>query len=112
MFGAEAVGQELRQGVAADLPRPVHQQHLHAGVELVEELAAQAAGGGVARPAATEVTSAGAAYLAGLSCGYWTERDLRAIRGEEEVFAPSADEDKRQALLSGWERALRRARTR
>ena len=73
---------------------------------------ADISGCGVARPAATEVTSAGAAYLAGLSCGYWTERDLRAIRGEEEVFAPSADEDKRQALLSGWERALRRARTR
>lgn len=71
---------------------------------------ADISGCAVVRPAVTEVTSLGAAYLAGLSCGFWTERQLHEIREEERVFRPSITEQKRSALLAGWARAVRRAR--
>ncbi len=64
----------------------------------------------VVRPDVTEATSAGAAYIAGLSCGFWSEADLRSVRGGSRTFTPLLSGQKRQELLSGWARALRRSR--
>jgi glycerol kinase len=64
----------------------------------------------VVRPVITETTALGAAYLAGLAVGYW--KNLDDIREQWQVdksFAPAMKEEKRNELVSGWQRAVRAA---
>jgi glycerol kinase len=65
----------------------------------------------VVRPRITETTALGAAYLAGLAVGYW--KDAQEIAGQwqaERVFNPAMPRVQAHALLSGWRRAVERAR--
>ncbi len=65
----------------------------------------------VVRPAVVETTALGAAYLAGLTCGMWSDIDeLRSNSRAERVFTPSIGSDERAALLKGWHAAVRAAR--
>lgn len=65
----------------------------------------------VERPKVVETTALGAAYLAGLECGYWTSiDDIKNNVQIECVFKPNMDEQKRQRRLSGWAKAVRQAR--
>jgi len=62
----------------------------------------------VHRPRNIESTSLGAACLAGLEAGVWSSADeLRALNGVERVFTPAMPEAEREALLAGWQKALR-----
>ncbi|MGB3997250.1 MAG: glycerol kinase GlpK [Bacilli bacterium] len=64
----------------------------------------------VARPKQSEVTALGAAYLAGLSSGYWRDiEDIRRNVGIERYFLPKMVPGEREKLLAGWSRALRAA---
>jgi len=66
----------------------------------------------VARPAFIESTSLGAAFLAGLGCGFWQDaEELSRTRALERVFKPDMEPGTRAELLAGWERALRQALT-
>lgn len=68
-------------------------------------------GADIVRPAVVETTALGAAYLAGLNCGYWKdEEDIADNRKTERVFKSRMSEEKRSALIAGWERAVRQAR--
>ncbi len=61
------------------------------------------------RPANTETTSLGAAYLAGLATGFWSGIDeLSDLRADDEVFARSMGEEQAGALLDRWHDAVRR----
>ncbi|HUI42021.1 MAG TPA: glycerol kinase GlpK [Terriglobia bacterium] len=65
----------------------------------------------VERPATTETTAVGAAYLAGLAVGFWkneAELDHQLRIGAR--FEPAMAADRRQALFAGWQRAVERAR--
>lgn len=65
----------------------------------------------VVRPSNTEVTSLGAAYIAGLSSGFW--KNLDEVRGNakvDRVFAPQMDAQERETLLSGWHKAVQKSR--
>jgi len=65
----------------------------------------------VLRPETTEATALGAAYLAGLATGIWRDIDeLRNRRKIEHRFTPDMNPQRRDALLSGWERAVRLCR--
>lgn len=65
----------------------------------------------VCRPKSVEATSAGAAYIAGLACGFWGGvGELRRMQGDDTVFSPSIGEAARKALMSGWHRAVERAK--
>ena len=65
----------------------------------------------VRRPENAEATALGAAYLAGLSTGFWGGLDeIRALRREEGEFDPSGDDEWRQRLLAGWHDAVARTR--
>lgn len=65
----------------------------------------------VVRPAVTETTALGAAYLAGLAVGYWQdEAEIRAQWRSERVFEPAMPAVRREQLLSDWRRAVERAR--
>jgi glycerol kinase len=79
--------------------------------DLLMQLQADLMGVPVQRPAVTETTALGAAYLAGLAVGYWP--DLDEIAGQWRTgaeFAPTMPADQRDALYAGWQRAVERAR--
>jgi glycerol kinase len=62
----------------------------------------------VVRPKITETTALGAAYLAGLAVGYW--KNIGEIQQQWQVdqnFSPSLNEEKRDELLKGWQRAVK-----
>lgn len=61
----------------------------------------------VVRPAVTETTALGAAYLAGLAVGYWNGID--ELRGQWRVdrkFTPEASDKAVASLKAGWARAV------
>ncbi len=62
----------------------------------------------VRRPECIETTSLGAAYLAGLAAGYWSDTDdiIENLKTDRE-FTPSMNQDKRTKLLAGWKKAVR-----
>lgn len=65
----------------------------------------------VVRPTVTETTARGAAYLAGLSNGFW--RDTAEITQQwkaDAVFHPQMGDDERETRLAQWRRAVERAR--
>jgi glycerol kinase len=62
-------------------------------------------------PEVSETTALGAAYLAGVATGTWTEQDVRAMWRQAARYEPSMSEDAREELLAGWARALARARS-
>jgi glycerol kinase len=65
----------------------------------------------VRRPPVLEVTALGAAALAGIAVGYWSDRaQLEDAVGEgASVFEPAMGADRRDALYTGWKRAVERA---
>ena len=65
----------------------------------------------VERPAVSETTALGAAYLAGLATGFWTGREeiLRNHRIEKR-FMPEMRETERERLYEQWLRAVERSR--
>jgi glycerol kinase len=65
----------------------------------------------VVRPANTETTAAGAAFLAGLAVDFWTGTDeLASLWTTERVFEPGMPVSVRSMLLEGWHEAVDRAR--
>lgn len=62
----------------------------------------------VIRPAVTETTALGAAYLAGLATGFWKSiEEISHQWAADKVFKPSMTEDKRKDLIDGWQKAVR-----
>ena len=64
----------------------------------------------VLRPAVTETTGMGAAFLAGVGAGLWKTGDLASRWRLERRFTPSAVTTAREAGYAGWGRAVERAR--
>jgi glycerol kinase len=62
-------------------------------------------------PEVSETTALGAAYLAGVATGTWSEDDVRRMWREAARYEPSMSGDHRETLLAGWARALERARS-
>jgi glycerol kinase len=64
----------------------------------------------VIRPVITETTALGAAYLAGLSVGFW--KSIEQIQDQWQVdqgFDPAMTDEQRATLTKGWQRAVRSA---
>jgi glycerol kinase len=65
----------------------------------------------IIRPVIRETTALGAACLAGLATGFWTDLDeVKARWKSDAVFSPSMDAAKRETLMSGWRKAVGRSR--
>ncbi len=65
----------------------------------------------ITRPQVLETTALGAAYLAGLAVGYWDDLDVIAAQWQEaRRFDPAIEASRREALRSGWHKALERSR--
>jgi glycerol kinase len=57
-------------------------------------------------PEVSETTALGAAYLAGVATGTWSEEDVRSMWRQAARYEPSMSADRRESLLAGWHRAL------
>jgi len=64
----------------------------------------------VRRPRQTETTALGAAFLAGLGVGLWTDADLADLWKLDREFEPSMSRDKADGLQAEWHRAIERSR--
>jgi glycerol kinase len=63
-------------------------------------------------PEVSETTALGAAYLAGVATGLWSEADVRAMWREAASYEPRMSDDERQSLMAGWRSALGVTKTR
>ncbi len=64
----------------------------------------------VRRPAILETTALGAAYLAGLSVGFWSStEEIAKLRANDTVFTPKADKREMDARHARWREAVKRA---
>ena len=65
----------------------------------------------VQRPAVTETTALGAAYLAGLAVGYWdSQEEIEKQWRVDSTFEPKMGADEREKLYAGWQKAVGRSR--
>ena len=64
----------------------------------------------VIRAKNVEATALGAAYLAGLTAGFWKDKEeLKQMQSGAVRFVPSMDKEKRDKLLAGWDKAVGRS---
>ena len=67
----------------------------------------------VVRPSCIETTALGAAYLAGLSTGFWSSTDeVKQNWQIDRVFEGGISDADRSAAMEGWHHAVRQAMTR
>ncbi|MFN7084997.1 MAG: glycerol kinase GlpK [Burkholderiales bacterium] len=79
--------------------------------DLLMQFQADVLGVPVVRPAVTETTALGAAYLAGLGVGFWkSAQDIEAQWRAERVFEPALSRDEAAARMRCWQKAVSRSR--
>jgi len=101
-----------RDAVAAG-GRPVSELRVDGGAcvnNLLMQFQADLLGIPVVRPAVTETTALGAAYLAGLSTGVYADTaTIAKLWRAERTFYPTLPRDRAAELMAGWEKAVRQA---
>jgi glycerol kinase len=60
-------------------------------------------------PAVSQTTALGAAYLAGVAVGLWSEEQTGEMWRESARYEPRMPADQRESLLSEWSRAVERS---
>jgi glycerol kinase len=80
-------------------------------MDVLCQLQADLLGIPVRRPLHTETTALGAAFLAGLGAGLWSEADLAGLWKLDREFEPRMSRDQADALQAGWRRAVERSRS-
>jgi glycerol kinase len=64
----------------------------------------------VHKPECIETTALGAAYLAGLAVGFWKDQEeIKANWALAETFQSDMDGEKRNNLIAGWNKAVKRS---
>jgi len=106
---------DLIEAFEADAGAPIEALNVDGGAvvnDLLMQFQADMLGRAVHRPAQTETTVLGAAYLAGLATGFWQGWDeIAAFRVVERTFEASMPEARRAELYTGWQAAVARVRT-
>ena len=66
-------------------------------------------GAPVLRPRCVETTAMGAAYLAGLAVGYWSDiADVKKNWAVDRTFEPKISQEERTERIQGWKKAVAR----
>ena len=79
--------------------------------DLLLQLQADFLGVPVVRTAVQETTALGAAYLAGLGVGFWTDlAEISRMWKSDGEFEPAISADERDSRVAVWRRAVDRAR--
>ena len=66
-------------------------------------------GANVERPSIIESTAMGAAFLAGIEVGLWSQMEIVKNREINRVFTPEMEEGDRKRLYNGWKSAVKRS---
>ncbi len=112
----EAMAYQTRDVVEAtqsDTGRPLTELRVDGGASVMDVLCqfqADLIGIPVSRPRQTETTALGAAFLAGLGAGAWTDADLTGLWKLDRNFEPAMSRDQADALQAQWRRAVERSR--
>ncbi|TKK44955.1 FGGY-family carbohydrate kinase, partial [Streptococcus agalactiae] len=62
----------------------------------------------IARAKNLETTALGAAFLAGLSVGYWESMDeLKELNATGQLFQATMNESRKEKLYKGWRKAVK-----
>lgn len=65
----------------------------------------------IVRPECLETTALGAAYLAGLATKVWNSKEeLKRLHKINKIFMPRINDEERQSLYSGWQKAVKATR--
>ncbi len=103
---------DVLEAMAADLGRELTTLKVDGGAsanDLLMQIQADLLGARLVRPEIIQTTALGAALLAGLGVGVFSDLDaVRAVWREARVFAPLADPAQRQEMRAMWGQALRR----
>jgi glycerol kinase len=101
---------ELLFAMKRDADSPLHELRVDGGAarnDFLMQFQADLLGIPVVRPAITETTALGAAYLAGLGIGFWQSSDELAARWRvDRRFEPRLSRDAAEAKMSQWMRAV------
>lgn len=112
----DAIASQVRdvvEAMDADLGTPLRGLRVDGGGagDVVCGLIADQLGRSLERPAIRETTAFGAAALAGLAVGFWSDpAEVGAARAVERRFEPSGDETTRATARRIWLRAVERTR--
>ncbi len=105
---------EVLDAMQRDANQPIRELRVDGGAarnDLLMQFQADVMGVPVVRPAVTETTALGAAYLAGLAVGFWRDQqELAALWRVERRFEPTMAPKARADRLHQWQRAVARAR--
>ena len=113
----EAMAYQTRDVVEAmerDTGRPLEELRVDGGAAVMDvlcQLQADLLGIPVRRPRQTETTALGAAFLAGLGTGIWTEPDLARLWKLDREFEPRMSRDRADAMQARWRQAVDRSRS-
>ena len=106
---------DIAQAMAKDMNASLTELKVDGGASrnnLLMQSQADILGIKVVRPRITETTALGAAYLAGLSVGFWKNiDDIKNQWQVERCFEPIADSDTVEAAKAGWANAIGRTLT-
>jgi glycerol kinase len=110
-FQSAALLQAMTRDAVEAGAAPVTELRVDGGAcsnDLLMQFQADLLGIAVVRPAVTETTALGAAYLAGLSCGLYASTDeLSNLWRVERRFEPTLSADRAAELMTRWEHAVR-----
>jgi glycerol kinase len=105
---------DLLDAMRADAHYPVQELRVDGGAcrsDLLMQFQADLLGVPVVRPAVTETTALGAAYLAGLAVGFWKSTgEIATQRKIERRFEPAMDAGRARETRATWTRAVDRAK--
>lgn len=104
---------ELVDAQRADAGLPIDEMRVDGGAasnDFLMQFQADILDCRIVRPADTETTALGAAYLAGLAVGYWKSTDeIAGFWKAERIFEPRIGASERDRLYAGWRDAVARA---
>ncbi|HEY8048327.1 MAG TPA: glycerol kinase GlpK [Ramlibacter sp.] len=112
-YQSAALLQAMSRDAVAGGSSPVSELRVDGGAavnDLLMQFQADLLGIPVIRPAITETTALGAAYLAGLAHGVWRDpAELAAMWQVERRFTPTMPRARAAELMERWEHAVRQA---
>lgn len=107
---------DLVNAMEADCGEPLQELRVDGGAasnDFLMQFQADILGRRIVRPTDVETTALGAAYLAGLSTGYFADQnELEQFWRADRAFEPKMSIDQREELYAGWKKAVARCRYR
>jgi len=104
---------ELSQAMTQDSGQPIAVLKVDGGAsanDLLMQYQADILGSPVVRPRNLQTTAAGAAFLAGIGVGVWSDpEDIRGAWRAGKTFKPKMEATARAQALAKWKRAVERA---